>query len=272
MSGSSSNFPETVAREIEAVQVKTHGKIHVVERAAEEVPVALVYNGLSHAVMMATPADLEDFALGFSLTEAIVTSASEIYDTEVIPVSGGIEVRLTIAAERFAALRHRQRTLAGRTGCGLCGVDSIAEALRPVPTVSSTQRFDQAAILRAISEFPATQVINAELGAVHAAAFANADGKIRLTREDVGRHNALDKLIGALAREKLDAARGFIVVSSRCSYEMVHKTAAAGVPLIAAVSAPTGLAIDWAYRAGMTLLAFAREGRFTIYAGAIRLI
>jgi FdhD protein len=253
------------------MRIDAHGRTDVQEMVAQEVPVALVYNGLSHAVMMATPQDLADFALGFSLTEGILVAPGELYDTEIVAGGGGIEVRLTIAAERFAALRHRQRTLAGRTGCGLCGVDSIAEALRPVPRVASDARFEPSAITRAMADFPAAQVINDRLGAVHAAGFASGDGELRLVREDVGRHNALDKLVGALAGAGIPASDGFIVVTSRCSYEMVHKTAAAGVPLIAAVSAPTALAIDWATTADVTLAAFARDGRFTVYAGGHRI-
>jgi FdhD protein len=241
------------------------------EAVAEEVPVALVYNGLSHAVMMATPADIVDFAYGFSLTEGIIARADEIYNVEVIAGGGGIEVHLTIAAERFAGLRHRQRALAGRTGCGLCGVDSIAEALRPVAKVSSPAHFTAEAITRAFAAFGAHQPLNTVVGAVHAAGLATADGSIDLVREDVGRHNALDKLIGAAMRADRTISSGFVVVTSRCSYEMVHKTAAAGLALIAAISAPTALAIDWATSADVTLVAFARDGRFSVYAGASRI-
>ena len=241
------------------------------EIVAEETPVALVFNGLSFAVMMATPVDLEDFARGFALTEGLVEHPDEIFDIEVTAAGRGIEVRLKIAAGRFAALRARQRALAGRTGCGLCGVDSIDDALRPVARVTSPARFEAAAIIAAMAAFPSGQVLNAEVGAIHAAAFADQTGQLLAVREDVGRHNALDKLIGAIGAAGIDAGSGFVVVSSRCSYELVHKTAAAGVPLIAAVSAPTGLAIDWATAAGIALVAFARDDRFNIYAGADRL-
>ncbi len=264
-------FP-AASRAVGATRFEQSAAVPRSETVAEEVPVALVYNGLSHAVMMATPADLEDFALGFSLTEGIVADAAEVYDIEVVPVSGGIEVRLDIAAERFAGLRARQRALAGRTGCGLCGVDSISEALRPVARVATASRFAPAAIDRAMAAFPAAQALNSEVGAVHAAGFADADGVLKLVREDVGRHNALDKLVGALARGGIPASAGFIVVTSRCSYEMVHKTAAAGIGLIAAVSAPTALAIRWAEDAGVGLVAFARDGRFTLYATPSRIL
>lgn len=253
-------------RRVEAVRVTEGRPDPRLETIAEEEPIALVYNGLSYAVMMATPNDLEDFALGFSLTESILKSAEELYDVEVERFARGAEVRLRVASARFAELRNRQRNLAGRTGCGLCGVDTIAEALRPVARVASTLRIRPEAIHAAIQAFPAHQVLNRDVGAVHAAGFACADGSLVAVREDVGRHNALDKLAGHIARAGIDGGSGFVVVSSRCSYEMVHKTAAAGVPLIASVSAPTALAVEFAREAGVGLCAFAREGRFTIYA------
>lgn len=237
------------------------------EIVAEESPVALVYNGHSFAVMMATPADLEDFALGFSLTEGILERADECEKIEVEELARGHEVRLTVTEARALALRARTRALAGRTGCGLCGVDSIAEALRPVERPESHAAFDAATIVAAVAAFPDFQVLNHATGATHAAAFVDSMGRIVALREDVGRHNALDKLIGALFRDHLPMGRGFVVVSSRCSYEMVHKTAAAGIPAIVSVSAPTGLAVDLAVRLGVGLAAFARDGRFTVYAG-----
>ncbi|MGD9883348.1 MAG: formate dehydrogenase accessory sulfurtransferase FdhD [Reyranella sp.] len=248
------------------------------EVVAEEVAVALVYNGISHAVMMATPCDLEDFARGFTLTERIVERPSEIYDIEVDeedprPDGRGIEVHLRIANQRMAALQERRRTLAGRTGCGLCGVDSIAEALRPVTQVAWRGTVQRRAIERAMAALPEWQHINRSNGATHAAGWATADGTLIAAREDVGRHNALDKLAGALAR--LESATpgtvapgGFVVVTSRCSYEMVHKAAAIGAAAIAAVSAPTSLAIEIAEEAGIVLVAFVRSGRLTAYAHA----
>jgi FdhD protein len=241
------------------------------EMVAEETPVALTYNGRSFAVMMASPADLVDFALGFSLSEGVVESADELLAAEIVPLARGIELAVTITESRALALRARQRALAGRTGCGLCGVESIAEALRPIPRLGVTTRIAAGAIDRAVAEFPADQPLGHLTGATHAAAFADLTGAIRIVREDVGRHNALDKLIGALAAAGLDAAAGFVVVSSRCSYEMVHKTAAAGIPLIASVSAPTGSAVDLAEKGGVCLVAYARDGRFTVYAGCDRI-
>ena len=251
------------------------------EIVAEEVAVALVYNGISHAVMMATPCDLEDFARGFSFTERIVEKASEVYDIDVEDMREatsvrGIEVRLEIAAQRMAGLQERRRTLAGRTGCGLCGVDSLEAALRPVPAVTGQGSVRRQAIEQAMAALPAEQRLNRFNGATHAAGWAGADGRLVAVREDVGRHNALDKLAGALmARASAGAAwepGGFVVVTSRCSYEMVQKAAVLGATAIAAVSAPTSLAIETAEQAGIALVAFVREGRLTAYAHADRII
>jgi FdhD protein len=241
------------------------------EVVAEEVAVALVYNGTSHAVMMATPCDLEDFARGFTLTERIVERPSEIYDIEVEPVGRGIEVRLEIAAQRMAGLQERRRSLAGRTGCGLCGVDSLDAALRPIPAVSDPQPVARAAIERAMAGLPAHQGINRTNGATHAAGWASADGTLVAVREDVGRHNALDKLAGALARSGGAGPGGFVVVTSRCSFEMVQKAAMIGASAIAAVSAPTSLAIETAEQAGVALAAYVRDERLTVYAHAERI-
>ena len=246
------------------------------EVVVEEVAVALVYNGISHAVMMASPRDLEDFARGFSLTEGLVARASEIYDIEVEEVGRGIEVKLEIAAHRMAALQERRRTLAGRTGCGLCGVDSIDAAMRPVNVSAGLAPVSRAAISRAMAALPAQQALNRESGAVHAAGWADKDGNLLAVREDVGRHNALDKLAGAIAKAGLAGpggpSGGFVVVTSRCSYEMVQKAAAIGAAAIAAVSAPTSLAIETAEQAGMPLVAFVRENRLTAYAVAERIV
>jgi FdhD protein len=242
------------------------------EIVAEEVAVALVYNGVSHAVMMATPCDLEDLGRGFSLTEHIVDKPSEIYDIEVEPVERGIEVRLDIAAQRMVRLQQQRRSLAGRTGCGLCGVESIEAAMRPVSVSATRQAVQRTAIERAMAALPLEQRINRVNGATHAAGWARPDGALVAVREDVGRHNALDKLGGALARSGSLVAGGFVVVTSRCSYEMVHKAAALGAVAIAAVSAPTSLAIETAEQAGIALAAFVRDGRLTVYANAGRIL
>ena len=251
------------------------------EIVAEEVAVALVYNGISHAVMMATPCDLEDLGRGFSFTERIVEKASEVYDIDIEDMRDsagvhGIEVRLEIAAQRMIGLQKRRRTLAGRTGCGLCGVDSLEAALRPVSVVTASGSVRRQAIEQAMVTLPGEQRLNRVNGATHAAGWASPDGRLIAVREDVGRHNALDKLAGALmARMSAGAALepgGFVVVTSRCSDEMVQKAAALGATAIAAVSAPTSLAIETAERAGIALVAFVREGRLTAYAHADRII
>jgi formate dehydrogenase accessory protein FdhD len=243
------------------------------EIVAEEIAVALVYNGISHAVMMATPCDLEDLGRGFSLTEGIVEKPSEIYDVEVEPVARGMEVRLRIATQRMVRLQERRRTLAGRTGCGLCGVDSIDAAMRLVSVSTADVTVSRDAILRAMAALPAQQRINRVNGATHAAGWATLDGALLAVREDVGRHNALDKLGGALGRLGRPAGQdGFVVVTSRCSYEMVHKAAALGAAAIAAVSAPTSLAIETAEQAHIALAAFVRDGRLTVYANAGRIV
>ena len=232
----------------------------------DEVPVALEFNGISHAVMLATPCDLEDFALGFGLCEGIFESASELYGCEVETSGAGITVRMDVSARSFASLKQRRRTLAGRTGCGVCGTESLAEVLRPVPTVSSAVRVHGDAIVRAMRLMKEQQTLNALTGSTHAAAWCYLDGGIQLLREDVGRHNALDKLVGALARARLDMNNGFIAVTSRASIEMVQKAAMAKTGLLVAASAPTQLAVDTAQQAGMGLVGLVREEGFVIYA------
>ncbi|MBB3143030.1 formate dehydrogenase accessory sulfurtransferase FdhD [Halomonas organivorans] len=231
---------------------------------ALEVPVALVYNGISHAVMMASPTDLEDFALGFSLTEGIIAHPHECYDLELQEDTRGLTVQLTIASQRQAELKQRRRSLAGRTGCGLCGTEALDQAIRPIPAVRAPALTD-AAIQRALGELSEHQALQAATGACHGAAWCDADGRILRVREDVGRHNALDKLIGALAREGGPGEDGFALVSSRASYEMVHKSASAGIGALVAVSAATALAVEQAREAGLLLVGFARPGRHLVY-------
>ena len=238
---------------------------------AEEVPVALEFNGISHAVMLATPSDLEDFALGFSLSEGILDHARELYSVEAEASALGITVHMEVASAAFARLKERRRSMAGRTGCGLCGTESLGQVSRPLPVLhADAQRLDRRAIARAMSQFHALQTLQQATGAVHAAAWCTAQGEVRCLREDVGRHNALDKLIGALASGGVDASSGFIAVTSRASFEMVQKTAMAGVSLLAAVSAPTSFAVETAQRAGLTLVGFARKDDLVVYAGACR--
>lgn len=231
---------------------------------AAEVPVALVYNGIAHAVMMASPLDLEDFARGFSLSERIVESTAQIYGIDVHQHGTGIEIRLEIASNAFASLKHKRRTLAGRTGCGVCGVESLAALDLDLPQVSSELRVCLPAILQAQQQMQHLQTINRSTGAVHAAAWVSLAGEIVLIREDVGRHNALDKLIGAMSCA--NQPEGFCLLTSRASYELVQKAARANIALLATVSAPTSLAVQLAEQAHMTLLGFVREQRAVVYA------
>ena len=232
---------------------------------ASEVPVALSYNRVSHVVMMATPVDLEDFALGFSLTEGLIGSPGDLLGMKLIPRPGGIEVAMTISEAWFDRLATHRRNLAGRTGCGLCGAENIEQALRYPPPVSNELRVRHASLQNAISVLDQSQPLQADTGATHGAAWCDPEGNIIRTREDVGRHNALDKLIGSLIREGFQPSGGFVLVSSRASYEMVYKSAAAGFELMMAVSAPTTLAVEFAERSGLTLVGFARPGRHNVY-------
>ncbi|KQX24698.1 formate dehydrogenase accessory sulfurtransferase FdhD [Variovorax sp. Root434] len=239
---------------------------------AEEVPVALEFNGISHAVMLATPLDLEDFALGFSLSEGILDHAHELYAVETGESELGITVRLQVSSAAFARLKQRRRTIAGRTGCGLCGTESLAHVSRELPVLADPAGpLERQAIARAMLQVQSLQTLQQATGAVHAAAWCSADGEVQWLREDVGRHNALDKLIGALANNDVDASAGFIAVTSRASFEMVQKTAMAGVPLLAAVSAPTSFAVATAERARLTLVGFARKDDLAVYSHPGRL-
>lgn len=235
------------------------------DRIATETPIALTYNRVSHVVMMATPADLEDLALGFSLTEGLIGGVGDLLATRVVPREGGIEVAMTITDDWFDRLSTQRRNMAGRTGCGLCGAETIQQALRYPAPVGLSIRVSNAALQNAIDHLGEHQPLQGITGATHGAAWCSQAGEILRVREDVGRHNALDKLIGSLFREGFDPATGFVFVSSRASYEMVYKTAAAGVELIMAVSAPTTLAVEFALRSGVTLVGFARPARHNVY-------
>jgi len=244
---------------------------HVTDVVAEEAPVALTYHGVPHVVMLATPADLEDLAVGFTLTEAIVESPAEIRSVEVLTADGALEVRVGISGERFSAVLQRQRNLTGRTGCGVCGAETIEQAIRRPAPVTAHLQVSIPELHEALAKLRARQPLNLLTGSVHAAAWVKPGEGIQLVREDVGRHNALDKVIGALVRAGTDASTGFLVVTSRASYEMVQKAATAGVALIAAVSAPTALAIRLAQESGVTLVGFAREHQHVVYANEQRL-
>ncbi|MGH7586603.1 MAG: formate dehydrogenase accessory sulfurtransferase FdhD [Gemmatimonadales bacterium] len=238
---------------------------------AEEVPVSLIYNRVPHAVMMATPADLEDFGVGFTVTEGIVESAAELGRVEVQAHAQGIEVQLEIPDAAAGRLASRRRALIGRTSCGLCGVEVIQDAVRELRPVSPEPTFPVEALWRVEAELPSRQEMNRETGSLHAAAWATAEGELEVVREDVGRHNALDKVIGALMRAGKVPASGFLVMTSRASYELVQKAVAVGVPLLAAVSRPTGLAIRLAEASGLTLVALLRGHTANVYANGERL-
>jgi FdhD protein len=233
---------------------------------AEEVPVALVYNGISHAVMLATPQDLEDFALGFSLSEGILDSAADLYGIEVVEQENGLALQLEVATSCFQRLKEKRRNLTGRTGCGLCGSESLDQALRlPLNKVKQLTKTSDKAIYTALVNVRVQQRLQGLTGATHASAWVNAEGEVLLLREDVGRHNALDKLIGAMAKKDSQIQPGFILTTSRASYEMVQKTVSAGCNILVAISAPTGLAIRMAEQSNLTLVGFAREQGFVVY-------
>jgi FdhD protein len=254
------------SRQQAVLRLRAGAVTDAVDHLAEEVPVALVYNGISHAVMMATPRDLEAFALGFSLTEAIIDSAAECYGIEVEAGEVGVAVHLEIASRAFMALKERRRSLTGRTGCGLCGVDSLDQVYRSLPVLTRIAPVARSAVVRALAGLKGEQPLNRLTGATHAAAWCRANGELLIVREDVGRHNALDKVIGAMASLKERDPDGFMLISSRVSVEMAQKTAMAGVAALVAVSAPTAAAIRLAEECGMTVIAFARGEDFVCYA------
>lgn len=236
------------------------------DELAEEMPVALEYNGISHATLLATPTDLEDLAYGFSFTEGIIRRAHDIHDLDIIETAQGLIIQATIASACLNELKLRRRSLAGRTGCGLCGIESLDEVRRELPAVTASPAgHDPAAIAKAVQQLRQLQPLHLLTGATHAAGWANNQGDILHVREDVGRHNALDKLIGHLLRNSLDTANGITVISSRASFEMVQKAAAAGMPVLVAVSAPTTYAVAMADELNVLLAGFARGDLFTVY-------
>lgn len=240
---------------------------------AVEVPVQILFGGIPFAVMMLTPADLIDFAYGFSLTEGIIEAASDIRDAEIASEESGLRLRIGLVGERLRDHFARQRAMTGRTGCGVCGIDDPAALNRAKPGIAATGHpVAVPAIARALAAFDESQTLNRATRAVHGAAFARLDGSLVLVREDVGRHNALDKLIGALLRAGVEPDSGFIVISSRCSFEMVEKAAAFGTRVLVAISAPTSLALDRAQTLHMTLVGIARRDTMTIFTRHERII
>ena len=244
---------------------------------ASETAVALMYNCISHVVMMATPDNLEEFAIGFSLSEGIVDSPEDILDIEIVEEERGVVISMMIPEGPFEALKTQRRNMTGRTGCGLCGAETLEQAMRAPKVVSGDLQVSHSAIQKAVANFSSGQKLNDQTGGVHAAVWCDLDGNSKVLREDVGRHNALDKLLGALAMAAkkspaFKSDQGFVLVTSRASYEMVAKVASANIKLLVAVSAPTTLAIDIAKQSGVSLLGFSKQGRHSVYFGESRLI
>jgi FdhD protein len=232
---------------------------------SQERPIALEFNGISHAVMLATPCDLKDFALGFGICEGILSGAADLYGCDISQSDLGTTVSLEISSRSFDFLKQRRRSMVGRTGCGICGTESLAQMVRPLPAAPQHVSIHAKAILHAIQSMRDGQVLNRLTGSLHAAAWCDSHGSVQVIREDVGRHNALDKVVGALAISRMPVASGFIAVTSRASVEMVQKAACAGVSIMAAVSAPTQMAIETALKAGITLVGLVRQNDLVIY-------
>ncbi len=269
---SKSKFIQTKKTVIHSeVRKSTSLNLKGIENIAEETPIALIYNGISHVVMMGTPSDLEDFAVGFSITEGIVNEISDIYSVQIEKQNNGIELNIKISAESFSKLKEIRRNLTGRTGCGLCGAESLSQAIRIPDIKKSKHQFKSENILKALNNFSNNQMLQKETGATHASALFSEEGNIKIIREDIGRHVALDKLIGA-GLKNIIKEDFFIITSSRASYEMVQKIAYLNLKLLVAISAPTGLAIRLAENLGITLVGFARESRYTIYSHNERII
>ncbi len=242
------------------------------DQVAEEVPLALMYNGIPYAVMLTTPNDIKDFVTGFSLTEEIVLNIDEIISLNIQQRENGIEVHTTIPANRAKALKYRTRNIAGCTGCGLCGTTSLDGAIRKPGMLGEGVSISTSTIHRGLDSIKQLQSLNNITGAVHAAVWLDQSGDPVLIREDVGRHNALDKLIGALKILNTDLDNGFLIVTSRASFEMVQKAALSGISLIVAISAPTALAIKLAHDCGLTLVGFARDHSHVLYSNPQRLL
>ena len=260
-----------VSTEISVDRWSQGATTHTTDQVAEEVPIAIVFHNVPHVVMLATPANFEDFAVGFTLSEGLVAHPDEIREVEVTQGAEAVDVRVTVVWERFTELLHRRRNLTGRTGCGLCGAETADDAIREVAKVGPGTNVTTQDLHAAIEQLGSLQPINARTGSVHAAAWVVPGKGIQLVREDVGRHNALDKAIGALVRDKADLASGYMLITSRASFEMVQKCATVGISFLAALSAPTAFAVRLAQKSGLTLVAFARRDRHVVYANPERL-
>ncbi|WP_340572727.1 formate dehydrogenase accessory sulfurtransferase FdhD [Stenotrophomonas sp. G106K1] len=264
---------EGVARR-HTIQWRDDVRRSIMDSVAEEVPVAMLYNDIAFSVMMASPADLEDFAFGFSLTEGLINHPGQLLGVDIQPRLEGIELAMAVASDApvLAANASNARNLPGRSGCGICGASQLEQVIRTPTPLDHPATCSAASVRLALASLKQSQPMNAAAGSTHAAAWADPCGRILQVREDVGRHNALDKLIGSLARRSMSTRAGVLVLSSRASYEMVSKAAFAGMAIVAAVSAPTALAIDLAKAAGICLVGFARQDGFNVYSHPHRLL
>jgi FdhD protein len=263
---------ETQLTGVTQSQVYQRGQLTTAKQdwLAEEVPVALVYNGISHVVMMCTPKDLEAFALGFSLSEGIIESPRDIYSIEINQTCNGLEVQIELSSRRFAGLKERRRAMAGRTGCGVCGIEQLADIFRPLPALPFTQSFSLTHLDSALKQLREVQEVGQLTGCTHAAAWLSPQGELLGGCEDVGRHVALDKLLGVRAKEGWQ--QGAVLTSSRASYEMVQKAAMCGVEILFVVSAATSLAVEIAERSNLTLVGFSKPGRATVFTHPQRIV
>ena len=275
-------LPATLPVTAQQLRLAADGQVQPQQQTrvlANEVPIALVFNGIAHAVMMGTPQDMEDYALGFALSEGILDSAADCYGVEVRTVAAanaglpegldGIEVQLDIASRCFARLKDHRRSMSGRTGCGVCGVDSFAALDLDFPALATQPwitQVDLPTVLRAMEQLPEKQILNQQAGAIHAAGWATLDGQLHDVLEDVGRHNALDKLLGRLARTQRLDQPGFVVLSSRGSHELVRKCAKLGVGALATISAPTAMGVQMAERTGLRFWGLCRPPQAVLYA------
>uniref|UniRef100_A8G7V2 Sulfur carrier protein FdhD n=1 Tax=Serratia proteamaculans (strain 568) TaxID=399741 RepID=A8G7V2_SERP5 len=263
---------ETLLTGVTRSQVYQRGQLATAQQdwLAEEVPVALVYNGISHVVMMCTPKDLEAFALGFSLSEGIIESPRDIYSIEINQTCNGLEVQIELSSRRFAGLKERRRAMAGRTGCGVCGIEQLADIFRPLPALPFTQTFSLTNLDSALKQLREVQKVGQLTGCTHAAAWLSPQGELLGGCEDVGRHVALDKLLGVRAKQGWQ--QGAVLTSSRASYEMVQKSAMCGVEILFVVSAATSLAVEIAERSNLTLVGFSKPGRATVFTHPQRIV